>query len=71
MIRRKCLQIRSCSLSMMSIQFCYFISYRRSWISLGHQGALTSTYGYTPTTKEGLTFAFYSHVGLYVRLNLP
>jgi len=56
---------------MMSIQFCYFISYRRSWISLGHQGALTSTYGYTPTTKEGLTFAFYSHVGLYVRLNLP
>jgi len=27
-----------------------------SWMSLGHQGELTSTF--TPTTKEGLTFSF-------------
>jgi len=40
-----------------------------SWMSLGHKGGLTSTF--TPTTKGGLTFPFYSLVGLYVRLNLP
>jgi len=39
-----------------------------SWMSLGHQGGLTSTF--SPTIKEGLNFLFYGLVGLCVRLNL-
>jgi len=40
-----------------------------SWMSLGHQGGMTSTVA--PTSKEGLTFPFYCLICLYDKLTLP